>query len=146
MCCSAISLPSWKNSTTVHALKPEIVWVTNASGLHIIHALQHAQRAPIAKYETLLTPPSPFASVGLLISESHDSGDITYEIAYNLMMLFTDILFVRYDIRSGDAGDEVISKSYKYIDLLSADSSSVYFFSLKITAFFSPFHSYFLAK
>ena len=48
------------------------------------------------------------------------------------MMLFADILFVGYDIRPGDAGDEAISESYKYIDLLSADSSLIYFFFLKL--------------
>ena len=36
-------------------------------------------------------------SVGLLVSGSHDSGDIIYDIICNLMMLFTDILFI--DIR-----------------------------------------------
>ena len=34
------------------------------------------------------------ASVGLLVSGSHDSGDIACEIACNLMMLFADMLFV----------------------------------------------------
>ena len=33
----------------------------------------------------------PFASVGLWVSGSHDLGEITYEIIYNLIMLFAVI-------------------------------------------------------
>ena len=67
------------------------------------------------------------ASVGLLVTKSHDSG----EIAGNLMMLFadilfTDILFIVYDIRLRNTGDKIINKSYKYINLLLVDSSLNY--------------------
>ena len=40
---------------------------------------------------------SPFASVGLRVSMSHDLGEITCEIACNLIMLFANMLFA--DIR-----------------------------------------------
>ena len=66
--------------------------------------------------------------MGLFVSGSYDLG----EIAGNLMMLFADMLFVGCDIRPGDAGDEVISESYKCIDLLSAGGSLVYFFFLEL--------------
>ena len=65
------------------------------------------------------------ASVGLLVSGSHDSG----EIAGNLMMLFANMLFAACDMRPGDAGDEAISESHKCMDLSPADGSSVHFFS-----------------
>ena len=65
---------------------------------------------------------SILASVGLLVSGSHDSG----EIAGNLMMLFAAC-----DMRPGDTGDEAISESYKCMNLSPADGSSVYFFSLE---------------
>ena len=48
------------------------------------------------------------------------------------MMLFTDILFAAYDVRPGDAGDEAINESHKYINLLLVDNSLVYFFFLKL--------------
>ena len=42
------------------------------------------------------------ASVGLLGSGSHDSGDIAYDIVCNLMMLFADLLNI--DIRYTSRG------------------------------------------
>ena len=64
-----------------------------------------------------------FASVGLWVSGSHDLGEIACEIVCNLMTLFAAVLFVGCDIRTGDAGDEVISKSHKCMDLSPVDGS-----------------------
>ena len=68
------------------------------------------------------------ALVGLRVSGSYDPG----EIACNLMMLFAVIPIISYDICLRDTGDEAISENYKYINLLSVNSSLVYFFSLKL--------------
>ena len=70
--------------------------------------------------EREVTDFTQLASVGLLVSGSHDSG----EIAGNLMMLFAAC-----DMRPGDAGAEAISESHKCMDLSPADGSSVHFFS-----------------
>ena len=42
------------------------------------------------------------------------------------------LLFIVCDMRLGDAGDEAISESYECMDLLLADNSLVYFFSLEL--------------
>ena len=59
--------------------------------------------------------------VGLMIQ-----AKLHFWWCYNI---FADILFVGCDMRLGDTGDIAISESSKCIDLLSANSSSVYFFS-----------------
>ena len=85
--------------------------------------------------------------MGLLVSGSHDSGEIACEIACNLLVLIAGILLVGCDVRLGDAGDEAISESYKCMDLLPVDGSSVFFFLFKaISAFFPLFYFCFLTR
>ena len=72
------------------------------------------------------------ASVGPRVSGSNDPGEIACDIVCSLRCYLQICYLWVYDMRSGDAGDEAISGNYKCIDLSPVDSSSVYFFFLKL--------------
>ena len=54
---------------------------------------------------------------------------------------YTISRYAVYEYSSGDVGDEAISESYKYIDVLSIDGSSVHFFPFTVDTLFPPSHA-----
>ena len=77
-----------------------------------------------------------FASVGLTVSGSHNSGEITCEIAYNLSDAIYSHAIYKYMIYIFvTAEDEATSESYKGMNLVPMDGSLIVLFFAAIALF-----------